>query len=417
MTDLLSVEDVTVGFGEADILDDVSFAVDTGEFVGLVGPNGAGKTTLLRAINGVLGLDSGSVHVQGDAIEKCSTHEWSQRVATVPQDTSVSFAFRVEDVIEMGRTPHRRRSQFGSTETDRRQIADALERTDTQQFRDRPIDELSGGERQRVFVARALAQDTPLLLLDEPTASLDVNHQIEILGLVRDLVGEGRGALAAIHDLDLAARFCDRLALLHDGAIQAFGPPEDVLDPAVLDEAFATRTAVSTNPVTGSPSVTARPTRGDGDRRVHVLGGGRLGARTIATLDAAGHTVSAGVFREGDVAAETAATLGIASVTTPPTGEVGPGAITAAHDLADEADVVVLADVTIGSRQWVLDIAESVPAIVLLEDRSIEDRVLAGERARTRYETLRERSHLTDIESLPLAVAEAKRTLERLADD
>jgi len=417
MTDLLSVEDVTVGFGEAAILSDVSLAVDAGAFVGLVGPNGAGKTTLLRAINGVLELDTGSVHVQGDAIEECSTREWSQRVATVPQDTSVSFAFRVEDIVEMGRTPHRSRSQFGSTETDRRQIADALDRTDTTQFRERPIDELSGGERQRVFVARALAQDTPLLLLDEPTASLDVNHQVEILGLVRDLVGEGRGALAAIHDLDLAARFCDRIALLHDGSIRAFGSPEDVLDPAVLDEAFATRTAVSTNPVTGSPTVTARSTRDDGDRRVHVLGGGRLGARAIATLDAAGHTVSAGVFRGGDVAAETAATLGVSPVTTPPTGEVGPGAIARAHELADEADVVVLADVTVGSRQWVLDVAESAPAVVLLEDRPIEDRVLAGERARARYETLRDRGHLADIESVPLAVAEAKRELERFADD
>ena len=417
MSDLLSVEEITVGFGEAGVLDGVSLSVDAGEFVGLVGPNGAGKTTLLRAINGVLDPGAGTIHVEGHARDACSTRQWSQRVATVPQDTSVSFAFRVEDIVEMGRTPHRSRSQFGTSESDRRRIVDALDRTDTARFRERSIDELSGGERQRVFVARALAQDTPLLLLDEPTASLDVNHQVEILELVRDLVGEGRGALAAIHDLDLAARFCDRLALLSDGRIRAVGPPEDVLDPGVLDEAFATSTTVTTNPATGTPTVTARTDRGDSDRRVHVLGGGRLGARAIATLDAAGHTVSAGVFREGDVATETASTLGASAVTSPPTGEVGPDAIAAAHDLASGADVVVLADVTIGSRQWALDVAESVPSVVLLEEQPLEARVLADERARDRYQTLRERGRIAENKSLPLAVAEAQTHLQRPADD
>ena len=417
MTDLLSVADVTVSFGETSVLDDVSLSLDSGEFVGLVGPNGAGKTTLLRAINGVIDVDSGSVRVHGDDRNSCSTREWSRRVATVPQDTSVSFAFKAEDVVEMGRTPHRNRSQFGSTETDRRRVADALDRTDTTRFRDRPIDELSGGERQRVFVARALAQDTPLLLLDEPTASLDINHQVEVIDLLRELVGDGRGALAAIHDLDLAARFCDRIALLHDGQIQACGDPETVLDPADLDSAFATTTAVATNPVTGTPTVTARSGSGDGDRSVHVVGGGRIGAQVISRLADAGHTVSAGVLREGDVAAETARTLDGGLVTTPPTGETRPDAVADALALAERADVVVLADAAVGPRQWTLDVAESAPTAVLVEDRPIEKRLQADQRARERYEALRERGRVATVESVTDAVAAAQRQVERAADD
>jgi len=420
---LLSVTDVSVAFGDARVLESISLSVQRGEFVGLVGPNGVGKTTLLRTINGVRDPDSGTVSVDGDRQADCSAQEWSRRVATVPQDTSVSFSFRVADVVEMGRSPHRRRTQFGTTETDRRRIEDALELTNTADMRDRPIDELSGGERQRVFIARALAQDTPLLALDEPTASLDVNHQVEILQLIRALVGEGRAALAAIHDLELAARFCDRLALLSDGAIRAIGPPESVLRSDVLDPAFETTTATTTNPVTGTPIVTA----GAGDeiatdgpvdtRHVHVVGGGQVGARAIATLREAGHELSAGVLRDGDIALETAQSLDLPVVTTPAVGRADPDAIAAADDLASEAGVVVLADVDIGPRQWALDLAAGAPATVLVETRPLAERLHAGERARGRYERLRARSVAADLDTLPSAVETAGRAVTRPADD
>ena len=422
---LLSVSDVSAAFGDARVLDSVSLAVQRGEFVGLVGPNGAGKTTLLRTINGVRDPDEGTVSVDGDRQADCSAREWSRRVATVPQDTSVSFSFRVADVVEMGRAPHRRRTQFGTTETDRRRIEDALELTNTADMRDRPIDELSGGERQRVFVARALAQDTPLLALDEPTASLDINHQVEILRLVRELVGEGRAALAAIHDLELAARFCDRLALLSDGEIRAAGPPESVLRSEALDPAFETTTATATNPVTGTPIVTAGAgdetamdgIDGDDAQRVHIVGGGHAGARAIATLREAGHEPSAGVLRDGDLALETAQSLHTPVASTPAVGPADPDAIAAAHDLAADAAVVVFADADIGPRQWTLDLAEGAPATVLIETRPLAERLHAGERARDRYERLRERSVTADLNTLPSAVETAVTTATRPADD
>jgi iron complex transport system ATP-binding protein len=320
------------------VLDGVDLAVEPGELVGLVGPNGAGKTTLLRAINGVLDVDGGSVALDGDRLDDLSPKAVSRRVATVPQDTHVGFAFTAEQIVEMGRTPHRSRLDWTDEEVP---VVAAMERTDTLRFRDRSIDDLSGGERQRVLLARALAQDTPALVLDEPTASLDINHQVRVLETVRELVDEGRAALAAIHDLDLAARYCDRLLLLYDGTIRAAGTPEAVLDAPALEEAFGTRTAVSHNPATGTATVAAVADTDARDEHVHVVGGGPDAAHILGELWRAGYHVTLGIVGEGDVAADTARRLGIDVTTAPPFEEPTAATLEGATATADRADVVV----------------------------------------------------------------------------
>ncbi|PSP98447.1 ABC transporter [Halobacteriales archaeon QS_4_70_19] len=271
----LELDDVTVRYGDRTVLDEVSLSVRRGEFLALIGPNGAGKTTLLRTANGLVTPDAGTVRLNGTDGSRLSVRERARRVATVPQETSVGFDFPVRDLVAMGRTAHR--SRFSrADESDRAAVRRALDRTDTAAFADRPVGSLSGGERQRVVLARALAQAAPLLLLDEPTASLDINHQVRVLGLVRGLVhgaGDeegsgptataGRTVVAAIHDLDLAARFCDRVALLADGHIRAMGPPETVFDPGQLERAYGVGTIVTENAATGSPVVTAVPETGD----------------------------------------------------------------------------------------------------------------------------------------------------------
>jgi len=227
----------------------------------------------------------------------------------VPQDTTLSFSFPIRDVVEMGRHPHRSRVSSPTLE-DRAAVERALERTRTTELADRPIDEVSGGQRQRVVLARSIAQETPVMLLDEPTGSLDVNHQIETLELVRELVDEGRTVCAAIHDLDLAARYCDRLVMLADGDIYRNGPPSDVLTGDSLGDVFDATATVTTHPLTGSETVTAFPRSGpDGawtgiDRdtvRVHVLGTGPIAARVLARLENARDEDDA---RDGDGAAE-----------------------------------------------------------------------------------------------------------------
>jgi iron complex transport system ATP-binding protein len=184
-------------------------------------------------------------------------------VATVPQETTLGFDFTVRDVVAMGRLPHQSRLSAPDG-TDRSAVERALDRTATADLADRRVGELSGGERQRVLLARALAQGTPVILFDEPTASLDINHAVATLSLARELAGEGRTAVAAVHDLDLAARFCDRLALVAAGELVAVGPPAEVLTADRLERTYGVRTVVSEHPVTGAPTVTAL---GPGDGR------------------------------------------------------------------------------------------------------------------------------------------------------
>ena len=195
---MIRLENVGVELGETTVLDGVSMSVESGQFLALVGPNGAGKTTLLRTANGLLSPSRGTVTVDGRAVSELSAREVGRLVATVPQETTLAFDFDVSEVVAMGRTPHR--SRFSTaTDADRTVVESALDRTETAQFADRPVSELSGGERQRVVLARALAQETPVLLLDEPTASLDINHQVRTLSLARDLADEGKTVVAAIH--------------------------------------------------------------------------------------------------------------------------------------------------------------------------------------------------------------------------
>ena len=338
---MIELDDVSLSYGDVEVLSGVNFTVERGEFVALVGPNGAGKTTLLRTVNGVLDPDDGSVSIDDEPIGSLSAREISRKVATVPQDTHVGFSFTAEQVVEMGRTPHRSRLDWSD---DANPVDAALKRTETEQLRDRAVDELSGGERQRVLLARALAQEPSALLLDEPTASLDINHQIRVLDLVADLVNEGRAALAAIHDLDLAARFCDRLLLLYDGVIRAAGSPETVLRDPGLGEAFGTTPAVTRNPVTGTPTVAAVVDRPDRETRVHVAGGGESGVAAVRTLWRAGYELSVGPVPEGDVAASLATQLDVETVTAPAFDV--PDGVTreTAREAARRADVVVYTD-------------------------------------------------------------------------
>lgn len=338
---MIELDDVQLSFGDVAVLDGIDLTVEPGEFVAIVGPNGAGKTTVLRAINGVLEPDAGHIRLDGQPASSLSARAISRQVATVPQNTHVGFSFRAEQIVEMGRTPHRSRLDWSD---DADPVDAALEQTETTHLRDRQVDDLSGGERQRILLARAIAQEPRALLLDEPTASLDINHQIRVLGLVEDLVDDGRAALAAIHDLDLAARYCDRLLLLHDGEIRSRGRPENVLEDPILADAFETNTAVTRNPVTGTPTVAALEARPNRESHVHVSGGGRGSVTAIRTLWQAGFEVTVGPVPDGDVAADLAGQLDLDVITSPAFELPDETRRAAAVDVAAEADALVLTE-------------------------------------------------------------------------
>lgn len=251
---LLEVADVRFGYDGRAILDGASLAVRPGEFVGLVGPNGAGKSTLIRLALGLLSPWSGSIRLGGEAVAHLSRAEVARRAALVPQETGIDFAFTAREVVEMGRNPWLGRFRPPGP-ADLEAVRAALAATGTSALADRPVNELSGGERQRVVLARALAQGAPLMILDEPTAHLDIAHQIEIMEIVRDLTRRGRGAVAAIHDLATAARYCDRVAFVSGGRIAVDGPPEEVVTEENLARYFHVRARVRSDEETGRPLV------------------------------------------------------------------------------------------------------------------------------------------------------------------
>jgi iron complex transport system ATP-binding protein len=240
---VLSFEGVSAAAGSRPILRGVTLALHAGEVLTLAGPNGAGKTTLFRVASRVLRPSQGSVSLLGRPLDAFSRRELARVLAVVPQDAAIAFPFRVGEMVLMGRSPHLGPLGF-ETRADLERAREAMARVGIEDLADRSVLELSGGERQLVLLARALAQDPRVLLLDEPTAHLDLRHRVRVAALVRELAREGRSALVVSHDLGLAARSGDRIALLRRGELLALGTPREVLTPAHLRATFEVETEI-----------------------------------------------------------------------------------------------------------------------------------------------------------------------------
>lgn len=233
----------------------VSFAIAAGEVFGVIGPNSAGKTTLLRLLTRVVVADRGEVRLDGRPIGRLAHTELARQIAVVPQDMPRPFPFSVEQLVLMGRYPHAP-GRFFESEADRTQAAAAMEATGVRHLAALPLEQLSGGERQRAMLARALAQQPRLLVLDEPTSHLDLRYQAETAALLRQMNAErGMTVLLVSHDLDLAAAVCDRLLLLGGGRVARVGPPAEVLQREVLESVFDCAVVVAVNPTSGRPAV------------------------------------------------------------------------------------------------------------------------------------------------------------------
>jgi len=252
---MLEIKNLSARYGERPVLDQVSLEVKSGEIMVVIGPNGAGKSTLIRAASGALPGSSGSVHVAGEDLTRLSAMQRARYLAVVPQARSLPAAFTTYQSVLLGRTPYL--GWLGQTRPKDHQIARrALERTQTSELSERRVGELSGGEQQRVLLARALAQDTPVLLLDEPTTHLDLQHQSSLLNLVRSLASEKRLAvLMVLHDLNLASLYADRVALLVAGRLKAIGSPQEVLTENNLSAVYHLPVHVVPHPDYGSPLI------------------------------------------------------------------------------------------------------------------------------------------------------------------
>jgi iron complex transport system ATP-binding protein len=243
----LTTEGLACSIGRRTILRGVDLHVRRGEVLGLVGANGTGKSTLLRVLAGVRRPSAGSVRVDGVPLASLHPQMRARRLAFVAQEEAAQTDLLVGEMVALGRVPHAR-AWGGLDDRSRTAVRDALDQVDLGYAINQPMDHLSGGERRRALIARGLAQEAPLLLLDEPTNHLDIGHQLALMRRIRNL---GRTVLVALHDLDLAATFCDRIAVLHDGGLLACGEPDEVLTPSILHDAFGVLATRVTHPLTG----------------------------------------------------------------------------------------------------------------------------------------------------------------------
>ncbi len=353
MTVNLKVHNLTFCYQSVPVLEGINVEIKKGDFVGIIGPNGSGKSTLIKNINALLKPVDGAVFLDDENILKMSRQSIARSMAVVPQDTSVGFDFTSYEIVMMGRVPHLQRFQKEGPQ-DEKIVREAMEVTNSWELKDRSITELSGGERQRVIMARALAQEPQIILLDEPTAFLDISYQTEIFDLIKTLnQGKNMTVIAVLHDLNLASQYCDYLILLKAGKIFKIGTPAGVMTVENIQEVYGTKVIISEHPINGTPYLSLLPKRSSGlknlsPKKIHIIGGGGSANSLIKLLYSLGHHISLGVLNNGDTDSETARNLGLKVVEELPFSPVSEEKHRENLKVIKGCDLVVLANVPFG---------------------------------------------------------------------
>ena len=391
---VLTIDGIDCSYGSVNVLKDIHFAVESGEFLGILGPNGSGKTTLLRSISRVLKPHKGTILIGDENIYEMKTVEVAKQLAVVPQSTPVTFDFTSLEVVLMGRNPHMPRFKMESKE-DLAIARNSMELTRTWEFADRPVTELSGGEMQRVIIARALTQEPKILLLDEPTTHLDISNQLEIMDLIKRLCKTKKLLIVAVfHDFNLAARYCESIILLDNGKIVAVGESNETLTSENVRKVFGVDTIVKKHPVTGFLHVIpfSRPiNQQQKSLSIHLICGGGTGSPVMKTLLDEGYRVTAGVLNLLDTDQETAQLLKIPITSEAPFSPITEEAHRANLKMISKANVLVITPTQFGDGNLRnLNAAETalekgIPTI-LLEDGPIEERDFTNGKA-TNYLT------------------------------
>ncbi|MGD6851363.1 MAG: ABC transporter ATP-binding protein [Candidatus Bathyarchaeia archaeon] len=394
----LNLNGVECRYGSTKILSDINLTVKPGDFIGILGPNGSGKTTLLKSISRVLKPHGGSILIDKEDIYQLKPLDVAKNMAVVPQDTAAGFNFSVLDVVLMGRNPHMGHFQMESPK-DVEIAKKAMELTNIWNFAQRPIQELSGGERQRVIIARALAQEPKILLLDEPMSHLDIINQLEVMDLVKSLcVNNGLAVLAVIHDLNMAARYCNTAMMLKNGKIYALGEIEKVLTSENISNVFEVDAIVRRNFVTNTLNVIPlSPKKASTQRKcgIHVICGAGTGALLMKALVDQGYNVTAGVLTTLDTDFEASEMLKIPVVTEAPFTTITEQAYMQTLEMIGNASMVVLTSVPFGSGNLRnLEIAKEalkrgIPTYVI-DEVPIESRDFTGGKATKLMSQLKE---------------------------
>lgn len=250
MDEILKVEKISLKIREKKILKEIDFSIKKGEIVGLIGINGSGKTTLLKCLNRLNKIDSGNIYVKGKNIDELSANEMAKEMAFMSQNTNINISFNCLDIVVMGRYPYLDGKDF--SEKDYEKARECMFLTDTLKFEKNKIDALSGGERQRVLFAKILAQESEIFLLDEPSSSMDLSNQEQLFKMCKEVVEKGKSIVVSIHDLRIAARYCNKLLLLKDGEKIAFGSVEEVLTKENIKKGYGVDVEIFENPISKS---------------------------------------------------------------------------------------------------------------------------------------------------------------------
>jgi iron complex transport system ATP-binding protein len=384
----IEAKDLTFGYGNGSILEQLNFEINKGSFISIIGPNGSGKSTLLKNICAELVPQAGMVLLENQDVFKIKKKKLAQNMAVVPQDTGVDFAFSVMETVLMGRMPHQKRFQ-GDSEEDLEIVQWAMELTNVWHLRERNINELSGGERQRVIVARALAQEPKVLLLDEPTSHLDIQHQFELLELVEDLNRiKDITIIAVLHDLNLAAQFSEKIILLSKGKIMAYGNPGEVLTIENIREIYHIEVAVSTNEITGKLNIV--PLSKEKRRKekaekikIHLLCGGGSGVYLMEQLHQYGYQISCGVLNVGDSDWKKVKEIGAAVSEEAPFAPISDEALKNNLELIQGADLIIVLPVPFGegnlaNLRQVFEAQRNHKRVIIVEQKEFSKRDFTG---------------------------------------
>ena len=397
---IISVRNLNFSYNHNQVLHDLNFDISRGDFISILGPNGAGKSTLVNLISRVLEDYRGRIEIDGKDIRKLHSKDIAKVVAVVPQHTNPGFNFTVSEMIMMGR--HSYISRFGmENENDYNAVKSAMKKTETLLFANRKYSELSGGEKQRVIIAQALAQDSDILLLDEPTSHLDINFQIEFINLFLRLNREeGKTVVGIFHDINLALQNSQKMMLLKDGRIFDFGIPENIISRESIKRVFGSDVLVGKNPVTQKlyvspifiPTMRGRAPdiKSNKNLKVHVIGGGGAASSVINLLNSRGYEVSCGVINTLDTDVDTAQMLEIPYVTEAPFSPISKVSQNKNLEFVKSSDVVVLPGVEFGYGNFpnLLSVKEALrlnKKVIVVDEKSIRERDHTGGKAGRLY--------------------------------
>ena len=378
----IGCENISFSYGEKLVLDNISIQFEKGSLYGVLGPNGSGKTTFLKVLNGVLKSKYGKVKVDDKNIEKLTTREIAKKIAVVPQSTSINFDFSVKDIVMMGRYAHVGRFSRESNE-DRKIVNEILRNLGLVELKNRSFKELSGGEQQKTIIARALAQQSKIILLDEPTTHLDINYQIELMELLKKYVKDGLIVIIVLHDINIATQFCDKIILIHQGEIKAFGNVENTITrdniksiynvDVILRKNLFTN-SIYVNPIRKKEAFSLQSPEGTDLENIHVIAGGGSALEILPALK--DYSVSVGILNVLDDDFILANELNYDIISEAPFSPISEESSEKLRYLLKNVDLIILADFPFGkfNLENLLILNETDKEIIVIERNPIEER-------------------------------------------